>query len=75
MFQSDKKQCETFTRYNINYYFFFQAYTSFGKKVKTVNKKLDVKITTELGDGTKSSRSVASLLSEADLSPMPSPGT
>lgn len=49
------------------------AYTSFGKKVKTVNKKLDVKITTELGDGTKNSRSVASLLSEADLSPLPSP--
>ena len=63
-------------QHQLMYFFeFFQAYTSFGKKVKTVNKKLDVKITTELGDGTKNRISVASLLSEADLSPMPSPGT
>lgn len=47
-----------------------QAYTSFGKKVKTVQKSLETRIP-DLESG--GSKSVASLLSEADLSPMPSP--
>ena len=49
-------------------YLFLQAYSSFGKKVKTVHKKLDVKMEEINGN-----KSVASLLSDADLSPMPSP--
>ena len=47
------------------------AYTAFGKKVKNVEKKVDAKMI-EI-EGQEKSKSVASLLSDADLSPMPSP--
>merc|ERR1712004_284835 len=52
------------------------AYTSFGKKVKNVQKKLEPKIQSELKSSPKKKRkkdSVESLLSQADLSPIPSP--
>ena len=52
------------------------AYTSFGKKVKNVQKKLDTKMQSELKSSPKKKRkkdSVESLLSQADLSPIPSP--
>ena len=52
------------------------AYTSFGKKVKNVQKKLDIKMQSELKSSPKKKRkkdSVESLLSQADLSPIPSP--
>ena len=52
------------------------AYTSFGKKVKNVQKKLEPKLQSELKSSPKKKRkkdSVESLLSQADLSPIPSP--
>lgn len=52
------------------------AYTSFGKKVKNVQKKLEPKMQSELKSSPKKKRkkdSVESLLSQADLSPIPSP--
>ena len=47
------------------------AYTAFGKKVKNVEKKVDAKMIEMTKE--EKSKSVANLLSDADLSPMPSP--